>query len=179
MAKAKGGGKLHPLPFTTFGEIAALGLKATVYCSACYEHRPLDPAAEQIRDRCFATTRFRCTEIRYTGNVCGSLGAVEIEPSLLLPVGGNDHLAFLSCRTCLPSWSINYIPIEQPPWNVVDWRAGDHFRCPGCRRLLSWHIHGPTWRPIGSTARRERGTDGPERHDAGRDERSDDVDAQQ
>jgi hypothetical protein len=25
MAKAKGGGKLHRLPFTTFGEIAALG----------------------------------------------------------------------------------------------------------------------------------------------------------
>ena len=34
MAKKQGGGKLHPLPFTTFGEIAALGLKATVYCSA-------------------------------------------------------------------------------------------------------------------------------------------------
>jgi len=31
MAKAKGGGKLHPLPFTTFGEIAALGLKATLF----------------------------------------------------------------------------------------------------------------------------------------------------
>ena len=52
MAKAKGGGKLHPLPFTTFGEIAALGLKPTVYCSACYEHRPIDPLAEHLRDRC-------------------------------------------------------------------------------------------------------------------------------
>jgi hypothetical protein len=39
---------LHALPFTTIGEIAALRLKATVYCSACYEHRSIDPAAEHI-----------------------------------------------------------------------------------------------------------------------------------
>jgi hypothetical protein len=90
---------MHALPFTTFGEIAALGLKATVYCSRCYGHRPIDPAAEHLRDRCFATTRFRCTEIRHTGDVCGCPGSVEIEPSVLLPVGGNDTLAFLSCTT--------------------------------------------------------------------------------
>ena len=95
---------LHPLPFTTFGEIAALGFRARVYCSRCYEHRSIDLAAEHLRDRCFATTRFRCTKIRYTGAVCGRLGAVEIEPSVLLPVGGEDTLAFLSCGTCLPSW---------------------------------------------------------------------------
>jgi hypothetical protein len=102
MAKAKGG-KLRPLPFKTFGEIAALGLKATVYCSACHEHRPIDLGAEHLRDRCFATTRFRCTKIRYTGNVCGCAGSVEIDPSVLLPVGGKDTLAFLSCSTCLSS----------------------------------------------------------------------------
>jgi hypothetical protein len=43
MAKAKGGGKLHPLPFTTFGEMLALGLEARVFCPSCYEHRPIDP----------------------------------------------------------------------------------------------------------------------------------------
>jgi transposase len=31
MAKRQGSGKLHPLPFTTFGEIAALGLEAEAY----------------------------------------------------------------------------------------------------------------------------------------------------
>src|SRR3981189_2415691 len=80
MAKAKGGGKLHPLPFKTFSEIAALGFKARVYCSRCYAHRPIDPAAEHLRDRCFATTRFRCSKIRYIGSVCGPPGSVEIEP---------------------------------------------------------------------------------------------------
>jgi hypothetical protein len=117
MAKRQGAGRLLPLAFTTFGGIAALGFKATVYCSRCYEHRPIDPAAEHLRDRCFATTRFRCTKIRYTGNVCGSPGSVEIEPSLLLPIGGEDTLAFLSCSTCLPSWEINYVPIDKPPWS--------------------------------------------------------------
>jgi hypothetical protein len=103
MAKKQGGGKLLPLPFTTFGEIAALDLKATVYCSRCFQHRPIDPAAEHLRDRCLATTRFRCCEIRYTGGVCGCLGSGAIKPSVLLPVGGKDTLAFLFCVTCEPS----------------------------------------------------------------------------
>jgi hypothetical protein len=30
---------LHALPFTTFGEAAALGLKAYVYCPTCYRTR--------------------------------------------------------------------------------------------------------------------------------------------
>src|SRR5713101_2707320 len=85
---------LHPLPFTKFGEVAALGLKATLYCSRCYELRPIDLTAEHLCDRCFATTRFRCTKNRSTGNVCGCAGSVEIEPSVLLPVGGEDTLAF-------------------------------------------------------------------------------------
>jgi len=125
---------LHPLPFTTFGEIAALGLKATVYCSTCHEHRPIDPAAGHLRDRCFATTRFRCTEIRYTRNVCGSPGSAEIEPSVLLQVGGADTVAFLSCSTCLPSWEIKYVPIDKPPWSVVDREGSDRFKCRGAAR---------------------------------------------
>jgi hypothetical protein len=51
MEKKQGRGKLLPLPFATFGEMAALDLKATVYCSRCYQHRPIGPATEQLRDR--------------------------------------------------------------------------------------------------------------------------------
>jgi hypothetical protein len=143
---------LHALPFTTFGEIAALGLKAMVYCSRCYEPRSIDLAAEHLRDRCFATTRFRCTKIRYTGAACGSPGSVEIEPSVLLPVGGADPLAFLCCGTCLPSWEINYVPIDRPPWSVVNRKRGDRFECPGCHRPVTWRIHGRAWRPTYSHA---------------------------
>jgi hypothetical protein len=34
---------LHALPFTTFGEAAALGLKSHVYCPSCYRTCPVDP----------------------------------------------------------------------------------------------------------------------------------------
>jgi hypothetical protein len=105
---------LHPLPFTTFGEMSALGLAAAVYCSRCYETRRIDSASETLRDRCFATARFRCTKVRYTGEVCGGPGSVEIRPFELRPVGGGaDDLAFLSCKTCL--WQINHVPIDMPP----------------------------------------------------------------
>jgi hypothetical protein len=147
MAKIEGGGKLHPLPFKTFSEIAALGFKARVYCSRCYEHRAIDPVAEYLRERCFATTRFRCTKIRYTGTVCGCRGSVEIEPSVLLPVGGEDTLAFLFCVTCEPSWEINHVPIDEPPWSVVNREGSDRFKCPGCGKAVAWRIHGPAWRP--------------------------------
>jgi hypothetical protein len=33
---------LHALPFTTFGEIAAVGLKVHVYCTRCHSWRRLD-----------------------------------------------------------------------------------------------------------------------------------------
>ena len=65
----------------------------------------------------------------------------------LLPVSGDVTLAFLWCDRCVPPWEINHIPIERPPWSVVDWQAGDRFRCPGCRGAVGWHIPGPTWRP--------------------------------
>ena len=99
------------------------------YCSSCYNHRPIDATAAHLRDRCFATTRFRCTKIRYTGAICGCLGSVEIEPPVLLPVGGEDTLAFLSCGTCLPSWEINYVPIDKPPWSARPSRCLGTWQC--------------------------------------------------
>jgi hypothetical protein len=150
MAKKQGGGKLLPLPLTTFGEIAALGLRATAYCARCYEHSPIDLTAEHLRDRCFATTRFRCTKIRYTGAVCGCSGSVEIDPTVLLPVGGKDTLAFLFCVTCQPSWEINHVPIDKPPWAALNRKDNDRFRCLGCGKAVAWRIHGPAWRPSGS-----------------------------
>ena len=72
---------LHPLQFTKFGELTPLGLVAVaaVYCSRCYETRRIED--ERVRDRCFATARFRCTKIRYTGEVCGCPGQLQIRPA--------------------------------------------------------------------------------------------------
>jgi hypothetical protein len=167
---------LHALPFTTFGEAAALGLKAHVYCPSCYTTRQMDPMADRLRDRVFAGIRFRCTNVRGTGETCSGPGSVTIRPADLLPVGGDVRLAFLWCDRCLPPWAINHIPIDHPPWIAVDWRAGDRFRCPGCRRAVGWHIHGPTWRPFQSD--RKRGIDGQGTDEAGPSQPSDDVDTE-
>ena len=145
---------LRALTFTTFGEAADLGLEAHVSCSSCHTTRPLDSMADRLGDRCFARTRFRCTNVRWTGATCGGPGSVTFRPTELLPVGGDVHLAFMWCARCLPPWNINHIPIDWPPWSAVNWRAGDRFRCPGCQGTTSWHIHGPTWRPLPATASR-------------------------
>ena len=89
----------------------------------------------------------KASSIRYTGNVCGCAGSVEIEPAVLLPVGGADTLAFLSCGTCLPSWEIKYVPIDKPPWSVVNREGSDRFKCPACGKAVARRIHGPAWRP--------------------------------
>jgi hypothetical protein len=106
---------LRALPFTTFGGAAALGLEAHVYCPRCFRSCQVDAAADRLRDRCFATARFRCTNVRWTGETCGGPGTVTIRPAELLPVGGDVALAFLWCERCLPPWYISYIPIEHPP----------------------------------------------------------------
>ena len=123
--------------------------EASVYCSRCYEHRSIDPAAEHLRDRCFARALFRCTKIRYTGDVCGCPGSVGLMPTVRLAVGGNYDLAFLSCESCVPRSEINFVPIDQPPWSVVRRKAGgrlgqqrgDRQSPPAGRRFVDWSVH--------------------------------------
>jgi hypothetical protein len=87
MAKKQGGGKLLPLSFTTFGEIAAFGLEVHVSCTKCHSSRLID-LLDRLRDRCFAGARFSCTAVRLDGEICGGLGTPAIRPPTLIPVGG-------------------------------------------------------------------------------------------
>jgi hypothetical protein len=146
---------LHALPFATFGEAAALGLEADVYCPICFRTCRLDPAKDRLRNRCFARTRFRCTNVRWTGHTCAGPGSVTFRLTELLPVGGAVTVAILFCEHCLPPWYVRHIPIDSPPWNAADWRRGDRFRCPGCRRAVGWNIHGPAWRPVPTDRKRK------------------------
>jgi len=49
--------------------------------------------------------------------------------------------------SCLPSWEINHVPIDKPPWSVVNREGNDRFKCPGCGKAVAWRIHRPPWRP--------------------------------
>jgi hypothetical protein len=110
----------HPLPITTFGEIAALGLEAEVHCSSCYRQTKVDMADRRLNDRVFAAAPFRCSGMRDRGfavplQPCGAPGFVYIKPAVLLPVGGEVTLIFLSCPRCVPPWFIEHMPADRPP----------------------------------------------------------------
>jgi len=81
------------------------------------------------------------------------------------PASDTRELAALrsvaSCGRCLPSWEINYVPIDRPPWSVVNREGGDRFKCPGCRKAVAWRIRGLVWRPTYSRDNISAPTRGP------------------
>jgi hypothetical protein len=108
---------LHPLPFTTFGEIARLGLEVHVSCSRCYDPRRISLDDDRLLARPFAGTRFICTKARWNGETCGGLGHIYVKPQERLTVGVPLTLAFLFCRRCVPSWQIDQVQLDRPPWS--------------------------------------------------------------
>jgi hypothetical protein len=137
-AAAQIGGMLRELPFNTIGDIARHGLELHVYCSRCFATRRLDLEANMAwHCRAIAPPRFRCRR-------CGTPGVPKIRPAKLLQVGGPVTLAFLWCNTCV--WEIDQAQLDKPPWSG----SSQRYRCPGCRRAVDWHIHGPAWRPGGN-----------------------------
>jgi len=43
------------------------------------------------------------------------------------------------------------VPIDKPPWSVVNHKGKDRFKCTGCGKAVAWRIHGPAWRPTYSS----------------------------
>jgi hypothetical protein len=144
---------LRALPFTTFGEIAALDLEVEVRCAGCGHEVKIDPAGEQLRNRPFAGAPFRCTATikRYTAHpayTCGQPSHVYIRPRERLQVGGPVTVAFLFCRRCAPyGWQIDQVQLDKPPWSATRLGLDDRFRCPTCRGRVDWHIHATRWLP--------------------------------
>jgi hypothetical protein len=133
---------LRALPFQTIGDIVRYGLELHVYCSRCYATRRLDLEVNTaMHGRAFAMTRLRCRR-------CGTPGVPKIRPAALLQVGGPVTLAFLWCSRCI--WEIDQAQLHKPPWSG----SSQHYRCPGCRGPVEWHIHRPAWRPASSSALR-------------------------
>ena len=136
---------LLALPFQTIGDIGRHGVELHVYCPSCYSTRqPAD--LDRWADRCFATACFRCSGKRHDGTPCQATGMPVIRPAELLPVGGPVTLAFLTCPRCI--WEIYQAQLDKAPWSG----SAQHYRCPGCGGRVEWHIHGPAWRPGGSSA---------------------------
>jgi len=121
---------LKPMPFATFGELPALGLALTVWCSGCKSFRPLE-IGEALAGRRFGRVRFRCTRRRYDGAICGSRGHPQIAPAA--PIDRNGPFVSLECARCLPPWCATDVILSRLPWSLarLDTRT-ERYRCPGC-----------------------------------------------
>jgi hypothetical protein len=112
------------LPFTTFGEIAALGLGVEIRCPTCYRITKIDPSDEALRDRPAtlpAPRRYLCD-------------AVE------RPARPVDPLWQHRMPRCVPVWEIKQARRDRPPWRDIFGRRGARLACPICRAVLatSW-----------------------------------------
>ena len=134
---------LRPLPFTTFGEIAALGLAVHVWCLRCKSTTTIDAADPRWAHRGFAGARFRCTRVDWQGKACGAVGAPSIEPPAAgrVPLNSAIRRAFLMCVKCVPPWQIVDVRMDLPPWAGL-LGDGDRFLCPYCRGTVGWQWHG-------------------------------------
>ena len=115
--------RLVPLPVSTLGEIAALGLEAHV----------------------FAGARFRCTRTLWDGSFCNAGGYLTIRPPTLLPTGQDVGLADIYCDRCVPPWRALQIDPKREPWRV---RLGHVLVCPGCRQRLQVRERKRAYQPI-------------------------------
>jgi hypothetical protein len=140
---------LHALPFTTFGEIAALGLGVEIHCPSCRRVTKIDPADEALRDRPFAVTKFRCTGTRDIGSAhplrpCQQLGHIHITPpdAERIRPGQSIPWCSIACPRYVPCWEIDQAPRDQPPWNGIWAQSGARLACPTCRSVLNTTGHG-------------------------------------
>src|SRR5260370_7139764 len=79
-----------------------LGFEIEVHCASGYRRTKVDLADKRLNDRVFAAAPFRCSGMRDRGvavplQPCRAPGFVYIKPAVLLPVGGEVTLIFLSC----------------------------------------------------------------------------------
>ena len=96
--------RIVPLPVSTFGEIAALGLEVHVWCYRCKRERPVPLNSPALYGRIFAGARFRCTRTLWDGSICNSAGHPTIRPPTLLPADQSVGMADIYCERRVPPW---------------------------------------------------------------------------
>jgi hypothetical protein len=164
------------LPFETFGEAATFDLEVEVSCQ-CGRCVVIVGKAPAFRDRRIMGTRFRCTAcagspLIYIGKR-GRWGMtmaehsrairsrqaaapIDAKPGTFASIVKRCEVAFLYDRGCVPSYTVDMIEFDEPPWNRFLDKPWGRFICPGCGQTLDMHVsHGP-------------GTPGTERFNEGR-----------
>jgi hypothetical protein len=132
------------LPFKTFGEAAAFDLEVEVSCR-CGRRVVIDGKAPAFRDRRIMGTRFRCTTILPHGVACAgspsiyigkrgrwgmtmaehshalrgreAAAPIDAKPGTFGSIVKRCEVAFLYDRGCVPSYTIDMIEFDEPPWD--------------------------------------------------------------
>jgi hypothetical protein len=132
--------RLKSMPFTTFGELAGLGLVLEVWCSTCKSSRAV-AIREELGVRRFGRGRFSCTAVRDDRGVCGGLGHPHILP--LSPIERGAAFVSLNCPRCVPPWSASPVQLDRLPWiNAPIDTGAERYRCPACGGQVRATFHG-------------------------------------
>lgn len=140
------------LPYTTFDEVAALGLQVEIYCRQCHHQVKADPASPQLRGKRFVDVRYRCHRMvqRWTAEPskrCGALGTLTIKPAADKAIRPGQSIlhAYVGCGNCVPAWSIAQARRDDPLWKPIWDQESPRNRlgCPRCQNKLvtSWSGH--------------------------------------
>jgi len=122
--------RLRAMPFTTFGELSALGLALEVWCAGCKSRRPVG-IGERLAGRRFGRARFICEGQCHDGTPCGGFGHPVVVP--VVAVDRARGFVSMSCGRCLPPWEANDVQLDRPPWSAAPIDASrERYRCPGC-----------------------------------------------
>jgi hypothetical protein len=136
--------RLKPMPFTTFGELPALGLALSVYCPDCYAKVPME-ISDRLAPRRWGRVRFTCSRTRYTGNPCRMRGYLYLEP--LEPIAPDEPFVSMECGCRITPWFAERVQLDRPPWSSVPIDARtERYRCPGCGGQVraTFHSGGPS-----------------------------------
>jgi hypothetical protein len=134
--------------------------------------RDWDGMAPAFRDRRIMGTRFRCTTILPHAVACAgspsiyirkrgrgrwtmadhshairarqAVAPIDAKPGTFASIVKRCEVAFLYDRGCVPSYTVDMIEFDEPPWNRFLDKPWGRFICPGCGQPLEMHVsYGP------------------------------------
>jgi hypothetical protein len=69
---------------------------------------------------------------------------IDAKPGTFASIVERCEVAFLYDRGCVPSYTIDMIEFDEPPWDRFLNKPWGRFVCPGCGQPLDMHVsHGP------------------------------------
>lgn len=149
-------GMFHVLPFHTFGEAAAFGLKVRVTCRcrsrpghhghAVPVHR--HPSAWRAMPRgpsVYIGMRWRWTQAEHSlaKQAHQAAAPIDARPRTYGRVVKRGEAAYLYDQGCVPPYTIDAIELDESPWDRFLAQQVGRFLCPGCRKPIMHVHHGP------------------------------------